>query len=77
MLITFTSLEKLLETAKIVPAVNQVEYVLILTVVRDAQANECNHRLHPYLASVELKEYCDKKGIHLTAYTPTGWFLIM
>ncbi|KAI9001404.1 Aldo/keto reductase [Trametes punicea] len=48
------NLEKLLETANIVPAVNQVE-------------------MHPYLAQQDLKDYCDKKGIVLTAYTPTGY----
>ncbi|OBZ69929.1 Glycerol 2-dehydrogenase (NADP(+)) [Grifola frondosa] len=28
--------------------------------------------LHPCLPSFELKEYCDKKGILLTAYSPLG-----
>jgi glycerol 2-dehydrogenase (NADP+) len=29
-------------------------------------------RLHPYLAQNELREYCRKKGITITAYTPSG-----
>ncbi|OCH84242.1 Aldo/keto reductase [Obba rivulosa] len=48
------TLEELLTTAKVVPAINQVE-------------------LHPYLVQSDLKAYCDAKGIHLQAYTPTGY----
>jgi len=47
------TLEKLLTTAKVVPAVNQVE-------------------IHPWLVQQDLMDYCNKKGIHVTAYTPTG-----
>ncbi|KAI5117866.1 hypothetical protein M0805_006568 [Coniferiporia weirii] len=47
------NLEKLLASANVVPAANQVE-------------------LHPCFPQVELKKYCEDKGILLTAYSPFG-----
>ena len=31
--------------------------------------------MHPFLPQIELKAYCEAKGIHLTAYSPVGTFL--
>lgn len=31
--------------------------------------------IHPCLPNFELVEYCEKKGIHVTAYSPFGEFI--
>ncbi|XP_031273457.1 non-functional NADPH-dependent codeinone reductase 2-like isoform X3 [Pistacia vera] len=46
-------LEKLLASAKIPPAVNQVE-------------------INPVWQQKKLRQFCEEKGIHLTAYSPLG-----
>ncbi|XP_031248212.1 non-functional NADPH-dependent codeinone reductase 2-like [Pistacia vera] len=46
-------LEKLLASAKIPPAVNQVE-------------------MNPVWQQKKLREFCEEKGIHITAYSPLG-----
>ncbi|XP_040994239.1 non-functional NADPH-dependent codeinone reductase 2-like [Juglans microcarpa x Juglans regia] len=50
---TRKKLETLLSTAKIHPAVNQVE-------------------MNPYWQQKQLREFCEKKSIHITAYSPLG-----
>ncbi|ESK84685.1 aado keto reductase [Moniliophthora roreri MCA 2997] len=32
--------------------------------------------MHPYLQQNELKEYCEKRGISISAYTPSGWDVV-
>ncbi|KAK2635543.1 hypothetical protein Ddye_030335 [Dipteronia dyeriana] len=50
---TCKKLHKLLATAKIHPAVNQVE-------------------MNPVWQQTKLREFCEEKGIHITAYSPLG-----
>ena len=61
-------------TAKVIPAVNQVELVTrhAFPLAIEHGSDLLYHRLHPYLAQPELKEYCESKGILLEAYTSTG-----
>lgn len=50
---TCKKLDKLLSSATIPPAVNQVE-------------------MNPLWQQKKLKEFCEEKGIHITAYSPLG-----
>ncbi|KAG6884900.1 hypothetical protein C0993_007357 [Termitomyces sp. T159_Od127] len=66
------TLEELAKTARITPAVNQVECGKI-SYLLDNLLTEQNLRLHPYLVQEGLREYCDKKEIVIAAYTPSGY----
>ncbi|KAK0232835.1 reductase AKOR2 [Armillaria fumosa] len=55
------TLEKLLTTAKIIPAVNQIE-----------QVGQACYIYISDLVQEELMQYCRAKGIVVVAYTPTG-----
>lgn len=48
---TPSHLDELLKTAKVVPAINQVE-------------------LHPYLTQIDIRSYCDSKGIIVQSWSP-------
>ena len=64
-------LNQLLQTAKVVPAVNQVEWVSLFAACVATTGSPFD-RMHPHLAQQDLLNFCNERGIHITAYTPTG-----
>lgn len=70
---TWRDMEPLLQTGK-VRAIGVANFdVYNLEILR----RECTAvpavnqvELHPYLQQTNLKEYCDTRGIHITAYSP-------
>ncbi|KTW26440.1 hypothetical protein T552_04192 [Pneumocystis carinii B80] len=72
---TWKSLEKLLSTGKVkaigVSNFSTVNLEKLLKIAEVVPAvNQCE--LHPYLSQEKLLEFCIKKGIHLTSYSPFG-----
>lgn len=62
-------IKKLVSTAKITPAVNQIElhpYVAFL------QMNSRHCSLARYLLENDLISFCKKHNIHVTAFSPLG-----
>ncbi|KAJ1942010.1 hypothetical protein FBU59_003330 [Linderina macrospora] len=72
---TYRAMEKLLETGKVKAigvsnfSVDRLERLLANTSIIPA-VNQVE--LHPYLPQPKLVEYCQSKGIALTAYAPLG-----
>lgn len=65
------TLEILLPHVKVVPAVNQV-HINASQIQRSILMYREQVEMHPLLPQLDLLEYCKKKGIVLTAYTPLG-----
>jgi glycerol 2-dehydrogenase (NADP+) len=70
---TWKDMEKLLSTGKVKAIgvanfdIRNLEFLREQCTVTPA-VNQVE--LHPYLQQPKLKEYCDERGIHLTAYSP-------
>jgi glycerol 2-dehydrogenase (NADP+) len=72
---TWKSMEKLLPTKKVGAigvanfSVPFLEKLLVETEIVPA-ANQIEN--HPYLPQQEIVDFCQEKGIHITAYSPLG-----
>ena len=72
---TWKEMEKLLATGKVRSiGVSNFSIKNLDILLAEASVVPATNQveLHPCLPSFELKEYCDKKGIVLTAYSPLG-----
>lgn len=73
---SWAEIEKLLDTGKVRSiGVSNFSIKTLEQLLKTAKVIPVTNQveLHPYLAQNELREYCTKKGIVLTAYTPSGY----
>ncbi|TFK81028.1 Aldo/keto reductase [Polyporus arcularius HHB13444] len=72
---TWKDMEKLLETGKVrAIGVSNFSVKLLELLLKEASVVPATNQVevHPCLPSFELKQYCEDKGIVLTAYSPLG-----
>ncbi|KAF8187712.1 reductase AKOR2 [Pholiota molesta] len=73
---SWAEIEKLLDTGKVRSiGVSNFSIKTLEQLLKTAKVVPATNQveLHPYLAQNELREYCRKKGITITAYTPSGY----
>ncbi|KAF9479512.1 Aldo/keto reductase [Pholiota conissans] len=76
---TWAEMEKLLETGKVRSiGVSNFSIKTLEQLLKTAKVIPVTNQveMHPYLAQNELREYCKKKGITITAYTPSGYSIV-
>ncbi|KJA18238.1 hypothetical protein HYPSUDRAFT_79245 [Hypholoma sublateritium FD-334 SS-4] len=76
---SWAEIEKLLDTGKVRSiGVSNFSIKTLEELLKTAKVIPVTNQveLHPYLAQNELREYCQKKGITLTAYTPSGYSVV-
>ncbi|KAI3609594.1 aado keto reductase [Moniliophthora roreri] len=72
---TWKEMEKLLQTGKVKAiGVSNFSIKTLMQLLPHCIIIPATNQveLHPYLPSTDLKEFCEKKGILLTAYSPLG-----
>jgi len=72
---TWAAMEKLVDTGKVKSiGVSNFSVKTLESVLHDAKVVPAVNQveIHAFLPQVELRKYCEAKGIHVTAYSPFG-----